>query len=173
MLLRGEADQIVELDLGEIYLLLDVEHAAQLGRYDTHAYDLALAVRERDGIGEEVAIRRFAMQRVDVNAEAAQELLDGGAQRVERHGRGLAVPRRGGVGTRDGDAHTVTLAVTVERVVGLDALVVVVAVAHLVEFQIAVAVVDVELHGLERIEQKRLTQYVQVGAQGVEYAYAG
>ena len=50
--------------------------------------------------------------------------------------------------------------------------VVAVAVAELVEPQIAVAAVCVQLDGFERIEQQRLAHDVKVGAKRVHYLHA-
>ena len=78
-----------------------------------------------------------------------------------------------GVDPRHGDRQPVLLGVK-RQPVGFGALrlVVEVAVAEFVEFQVAVLAIDVQRHGLQHVEQQRLPHDVQIGAQRIEDAHA-
>jgi len=171
--LFGRFDKRLEVHLQIEDILFDVEFAADIPADRTDLQQLPAVERHRERLAEEVALQRFGLERIDVDAEAAQQFFGHGAQREERCGLRLHVPRSGHGDARHGDGQAVLFGIGCQggfvRTFGL---VVEIAVAELVEFQVAVAAVGVELHGFQHVEQQRLAHDAEVGAQRVEDTHA-
>ncbi len=165
--------QTIEVHFEEIDLLFQVELRANLRRNNAHTEQLLAVHLHRQSLSEQVVLHLLALQRVDIQSEATQQLLSYGTQSIEIRLLGACVPRLSRCCTRNGNCQTVVLRVGSQRVLlVLGRLVIVVAVTELIEFQVAIAVVHIELNSLQRIEQQRLAHYVQIGAQRIHNANA-
>lgn len=113
------------------------------------------------------------LERIKVEPETTQQLLGNRSQRKERCLLRFPVPRKGCGDAGYGDRQAELLGISLQRLFRCSGRrIVKVAVAELVQLQVAVAVIGVQLHGFEHIEQQRLSHDVQVVAERIEYLHA-
>lgn len=91
-LLRGFRKGL-EIHLQIVHILLDIGTAADCGGHGADLQQLFAIERQREALAEKIAFERLGLQRVDVDAEAAEQFFGDCAQGEERRLHGLRIPR--------------------------------------------------------------------------------
>ena len=158
------------VNLGHEHRLLDVKLLEQRLRHRAGHGQAFVAQFVGQALGEEIGGRGLNVKVVEIHLEALQQQLQITLQRKIVAGTQLVAP---GLGARTGDHQAKPLLLAVALQIGLRVLgtlfrLVAVAIADLEETQVAVLVVDVARHHLQRIENQRLPHHIQVVAERID-----